>query len=466
MPLITSVSGIRGTIGGDSQSNLTPDNIVKFSAAFATMLIKKQAPRKIVLGRDGRISGPMVQNLVLSTLIAMGFDVLELGLTTTPTIEMAVQAESAGGGIILTASHNPKEWNALKLLGSNGEFISAQGGQQLLEIIESNQIFYAPVDQLGRHFIIGNYIDYHVDQILSCKFVDVHSIRQRKFRVVVDAINSSGAIAMPILLDKLGVSYTVLNQEVSGDFAHNPEPLPQHLTALCDSVKHEKADLGIALDPDVDRLALVCEDGSWFGEEYTIVAASDLVLRRNPGPVVSNLSSSKALGDLAEKYGQSFHQSAVGEVHVVEMMKKVNAIIGGEGNGGVILPDLHYGRDALIGVALILTLLAEDNQSLSMLRKTYPNYFMAKYKVNMQSQEDWNRILTFIRSEYRDFAQSEVDGLKVSFEDGWFHLRKSNTEPIIRIYTEKPSQEHADALAEFVQEKIKAVLNIPKSTTL
>ena len=466
MPLIISVSGIRGTIGGDSLNNLTPDNIIKFSAAFATMLIRKQSPRKIVLGRDGRISGPMVQNLVLSTLLAMGFDVLEMGLTTTPTIEMAVKAESAGGGIILTASHNPKEWNALKLLGSNGEFISMQEGHQLLEIIESNQITYAPIDQLGRHFIIGDYLDYHVEQILSCKFVDVDLIRQKKFKVVVDAINSSGAIAMPRLLDRLGVSYIILNQEVSGDFAHNPEPLPQHLTALCNSVKLERADLGIALDPDVDRLALVCEDGSWFGEEYTIVAAADLVLRHRPGPVVSNLSSSKALGDLAERYGQSFSQSAVGEVHVVEMMKTVNAVIGGEGNGGVILPDLHYGRDALIGVAMILTLLAEENLSLSGLRKTYPDYYMAKYKVNMQSQEDWTRILKLIRTEYRDFTQSEVDGLKVSFADGWFHLRKSNTEPIIRIYTEKPTQEEADTLAGLIQAKIEAVLSNTKSTNL
>jgi phosphomannomutase len=288
--------------------------------------------------------------------------------------------------------------------------------------------------------------------------VDVDLIRQRKFKVVVDAINSSGAIAMPRLLDKLGVSYVVLNQEVTGDFAHNPEPLPQHLTALCESVVMENADLGIALDPDVDRLAFVCEDGSWFGEEYTIVAASDLVLRHNPGPVVSNLSSSRALGDLAKKYGQPFYQSAVGEVHVVEMMKNVNAVIGGEGNGGVILPDLHYGRDALIGVALVLTLLAKENLSLSVLRKKYPDYYMSKQKVNMQSAEDWTRILSLIRTEFKENAQSEVDGLKISFEDGWFHLRKSNTEPIIRIYTEKPTQEAADALANMVQDKISAAL--------
>ncbi|MBP6183737.1 MAG: phosphoglucosamine mutase [Saprospiraceae bacterium] len=459
MTLIASVSGIRGTIGGTTGNNLTPEAVVRFAAAFASMIKEEGLSTRIVLGRDGRISGPMVQGLVLNTLLAMGLDVIDLGLTTTPTIEMAVPAEKAGGGIILTASHNPKHWNALKLLNSKGEFISADEGNRLLRIADANVIEFAQVDDLGKHYLAGDYIDYHVNAVLNLPYIDVEGIRLKKFHVVVDPVNSSGAIAIPKLLKALGVTFSMINQDVTGIFAHNPEPLPEHLHDLRLAVQDQKADLGIAVDPDVDRLALVAEDGSWFGEEYTLVAAADLVLQQNPGPVVHNLSSSRALKDLAKRYEQTCYASAVGEVHVVQKMKDVNATIGGEGNGGVILPELHYGRDAIAGVAMILSLLAQTNQTLSELKETYPSYAMAKHKVDLPTDEDWLRIMDAVKEEYKLFEINEVDGLKVDLPEGWFHLRKSNTEPIIRIYAEGTDSTRAEHIAQTITNLIQHVVN-------
>jgi phosphomannomutase len=458
MALIASVSGIRGTIGGESGANLTPEDIVRFTAAYATWLIGRDLPRRVVLGRDGRISGPVVQGLVLHTLQAMGLDVVDLGLTTTPTLEMAVPAEDAGGGIILTASHNPAEWNALKLLNEQGEFLSAADGETILSLVRDYRFQYAPADQLGRHFLAGSYLEYHIGQILALPLIDVEAVRNRRFRVVVDAINSTGAMAMPLLLEALGATCIVINPEVTGRFAHNPEPLPEHLGGLGEAVLREGADLGVAVDPDVDRLALVSEDGSWFGEEYTLVAAADLVLAARPGPVVHNLSSSRALRDLAARCGQTCHAAAVGEVHVVRMMRDTGAVIGGEGNGGVILPDLHYGRDALLGLALVLTLLAQRNTTLSALRKTYPDYAMAKHKAALTGPDDWDAIRQALRQRYASCPIDETDGLKVDLPQGWLHLRKSNTEPILRIYTEMPDAKAAEALATEVAEIIRSTV--------
>lgn len=465
MALIASVSGIRGTIGGSPGDNLTPEDIVRFTAAYATLLKRQGVPAKVVVGRDGRISGPLVEGLVTHTLQAMGVDVVRLGLTTTPTVEMAVPAEQAGGGIILTASHNPKEWNALKLLNSSGEFLSAEDGAALLTIMRSGEVTYAPVDQAGRIFLAGDHIDRHIDAILALPYVDVPAIRERSFHVVLDAINSTGAIAVPRLLEALGATCTVLNQEVTGNFAHNPEPLPEHLVDLCHAVKEHNADMGIAVDPDVDRLALVSGDGSWFGEEYTLVAAADHILSKRPGTVVNNLSSSRALRDVAARYGQSCHSAAVGEVHVVKLMRETGAVIGGEGNGGVILPDLHYGRDALAGIALILSLLAERKTDLAKLRPTYPNYAISKNKVSMHSDEDWQRILEAVRTRYASFPRNESDGLKVDLPEGWFHLRKSNTEPIIRIYAEHQDMTAADALATSVASVLQETLEHNRSNS-
>lgn len=447
MPLIASVSGIRGTIGGETGSNLTPEDIVRFTAAYGTWLSGRDVPRRVVLGRDGRMSGPMVQGLVMHTLQAMGLDVVDLGLTTTPTLEMAVPAEGAGGGIILTASHNPAEWNALKLLDEHGEFLSAAAGERILDLVRNGRFAYAPADRLGRHFIAGSYFDHHIEQILALPYVDAEAIRRRAFRVVVDGINSTGAMAMPRLLEALGAHCTVINPEVTGRFAHNPEPLPEHLIGLCEAVRREQADLGVAVDPDVDRLALVDELGGWFGEEYTLVAAADWVLAQRPGPVVHNLSSSRALRDVAARYGQPCYASAVGEVHVVRKMRETGAVIGGEGNGGVILPDLHYGRDALLGIALILTMLARRETRLSALRQTYPTYAMAKHKAPVAGPQAWEAIREALLHHYRDYPINEEDGLKVDLPDGWLHLRRSNTEPILRIYTEAPDAERAEKLA-------------------
>ena len=447
---MVSVSGIRGTIGGQVGDNLTPEDIVRFTAAYATLLQEKGHLRRVVIGRDGRISGPLVQSLVSATIRSMGFDVIDLGLTTTPTVEMAVPAEQAAGGIILTASHNPRQWNALKLLNEDGEFLSASDGKALLDRVAQGGIHYAEVDQLGKHILAGNYLDYHVEKILALPYLPVQAIRQKKFRVVVDAINSTGALAVPRLLEALGAEVTVINQEVTGDFAHNPEPLPDHLTELCECVAAEQADLGIAVDPDVDRLAFVTETGEWFGEEYTLVAAADFLLGHRPGPVVSNLSSSRALRDLAARHGQPHSASAVGEVHVVTEMRRTKAVIGGEGNGGVILPDLHYGRDALVGIALVMGLLVERGTSLQELRATYPNYAMVKMKAPLTSPADWEAVLGVMKDQFSAHPQSEIDGLKIDLPDGWVHLRKSNTEPIVRIYTEHSEPGKANDLGEQV----------------
>ncbi|MCF8237044.1 MAG: phosphoglucosamine mutase [Saprospiraceae bacterium] len=447
MPLLISVSGIRGTIGGSAGDNLTPLDIVRFTTAYATLLRQQDAPRRVVVGRDGRISGPLVQTLVMQTLIAMGFDVVDLGLTTTPTVEIAVPAEQAGGGIIITASHNPKQWNALKLLDWNGEFLSAAAGKDLLQLAQSHSVAYAEVDQLGKHILAGDYLDVHIQQILGLPYLNVDAIRTRKFHIAIDAINSSGAIAVPRLLEALGATCTVINQEVTGQFSHNPEPLPEHLTELLDIVRKDEYDLGIAVDPDVDRLALVDEKGNWFGEEYTLVAASDFWLSHRPGPVVSNLSSSRALRDLAARYSQQYAASAVGEVHVVQKMRQTSAVIGGEGNGGVILPDLHYGRDALVGIAMILALMTERDSTLSALKATYPVYAMSKQKVPLTPQLSWDRVVEHVRHHYKNGQFDETDGLKIDLQEGWIHLRKSNTEPIVRIYTESATSAAADQLA-------------------
>lgn len=457
MSLLASVSGIRGTIGGFSGENLTPEDIVRFTAAYATLLREEGQARKVVVGRDGRISGPMVQAFVIQTLLAMGIDAIDLGLTTTPTVEVAVTAEHAGGGIIITASHNPRQWNALKLLNEKGEFLSAAKGQKLLELVKEGNLQYQAVDQLGRHFLAGDYLDVHIEQILNLPFLNLERIRERQFHAAVDAINSSGAIAIPRLLDALGATYTVINQEVTGEFVHNPEPLPDHLVELRELVSNGSFDLGIAVDPDVDRLALVAEDGSWFGEEYTLVAVADFWLSHRTGPVVSNLSSSRALRDLATRYGQSYAASAVGEVHVVEKMREVGAVIGGEGNGGIILPDLHYGRDALVGIALVLALLTERQTTLSALKQSYPHYAMSKQKADLTEDLSWELVLSTVSKHFAYGDQSTIDGLKIDLKDGWIHLRKSNTEPILRIYTEAASQELADQLADETVQLINSI---------
>ncbi len=454
MALITSVSGIRGTIGGLPGMNLTPPDVVRFSAALATWMLRQGLPARIAVGRDGRTSGPMVQGLVQHTLMAMGVDVVDLGITTTPTLEMAVPREGAGAGIMLTASHNPAEWNALKLLNQYGEFLSESEGMQVLDLASSGSFSFAPADRIGRHFLAGDYLDYHIEKIIALGDVDAEAIRNARFTVVVDTINSSGAIAIPRLLEALGVRYHLLNPEVTGQFAHNPEPLPAHLSELCRLVPERKADLGIAVDPDVDRLAFVAEDGSWFGEEYTLVAAADHILSRRPGPVVSNLSSSRALTDLARRYGQPHYTSAVGEVHVVRRMKETGAVLGGEGNGGVILPDLHYGRDALLGIALTLSLLASRSISMCRLRQSYPDYAMAKLKMALPADFNWEAMRQYLRQTYLMGEFNESDGIKIDLDEGWLHIRKSNTEPILRIYSEAKDPSGAEKLAREALERL------------
>lgn len=449
MSLIKSISGIRGTIGGKVQENLTPIDAVTFAAAYGTWLKQHQNKEKIkvVIGRDARISGEMIQNLVQYTLIGLGIDVVNIGLSTTPTVEIAVPMEQADGGIILTASHNPKEWNALKLLNNKGEFIDAEDGASVLKIAQENDFNFASVDNLGEIFINDAYMDIHIDEVTQLPLVNTEAIKNRKFRVVVDGVNSTGGIIIPNLLKELGVEVIKLYCEPNGNFPHNPEPLKEHLSDICKKVVEEKADFGIVIDPDVDRLAFICENGEMFGEEYTLVACADYILQKNKGNVVSNLSSSRALQDIAEKHNVGYYAAAVGEVNVVTEMKRTNAVIGGEGNGGIIYPELHYGRDALVGIVLFLSLLAEKNCTVKQLRDSYPAYFMSKNKIQLTEAINPEEILKKMEKKYTNEQISTIDGLKIDFADCWVHLRKSNTEPIIRIYTEAKSQNEADNLA-------------------
>ena len=460
MSLIKSISGIRGTIGGKVDENLTPIDAVKFAAAYGSWL-KGQVGKehvKVVIGRDARISGEMIQNLIQYTLIGLGIDVVNIGLSTTPTVEVAVPLEKANGGIILTASHNPKEWNALKLLNDKGEFVSDQDGKAILRIAQENDFSFATVDHLGKLTHDDRYIDLHIEEVLALPLVTPEAIQKKKFRVVVDAVNSTGGIAIPRLLERLGVEVVKLYCEPNGHFPHNPEPLREHLGDICKKVVEEKADFGIVVDPDVDRLAFITDQGEMFGEEYTLVACADYVLSKAKGNVVSNLSSSRALRDIAQKYGVTYSAAAVGEVNVVTEMKRVEAIIGGEGNGGIIYPELHYGRDALVGVALFLSLLAERGGSVQQLRESYPAYFMSKNKIQLTEQINPDQILKTMEQKYTHEQTTTIDGLKIDFADSWVHLRKSNTEPIIRIYTEAKSQKEADALAQRFIEEMRALI--------
>jgi phosphomannomutase len=455
MTLIKSISGIRGTIGGVPSENLTPLDAVKFAAAYGSWLrgYRKKDRLKVVIGRDARLSGPMIQQLVSATLTGLGIDIIDLGLSTTPTVELAVPMEGADGGIILTASHNPKQWNALKLLNERGEFLDADQGQAILEIAETAKFEFAPVDGLGEVFINDAYLDIHVDEVLNLELVDAEKIRAKKFKAVVDGVNSSGGIAIPKLLRALGVEVVELYCDPTGHFPHNPEPLKEHLGDICTKVIEEKADLGIVVDPDVDRLAFITEKGEMFGEEYTLVACADYVLGKTPGNTVSNLSSTRALRDVTLKHGGTYTSAAVGEVNVVAAMKETGAVIGGEGNGGIIYPASHYGRDALVGTALFLMLLCEKGLSVSELKHTYPQYFMGKKKIELTPGLDVDSLLADMASRYRNEEISTVDGIKVDFSKGWVHMRKSNTEPIIRVYTEAPTLEEAENLADrFVAE--------------
>lgn len=450
MTLIKSISGIRGTIGGIPDEGLTPLDIVKFTSAFGAW-IKKRANKKdvsIVIGRDARISGEMVQHLVIGTLQGLGINVIDLGLSTTPTVEVAVAMENAWGGIILTASHNPKQWNALKLLNEKGEFISAADGEEVLRMAAANDFEYANVDELGSYIVDDTYLEKHIQAVLDLPLVDVAAIKAKNFTVAIDCVNSTGGIFLPPLLKALGVKEVVeLYCEPNGIFPHNPEPLPENLTEIASVMKKQQADVGFVVDPDVDRLAIVSEDGEMFGEEYTLVAVADYVLQNQKGNTVSNLSSTKALRDVTEKQGGNYFASAVGEVNVVEMMKKENAIIGGEGNGGIIYPELHYGRDALVGIALFLTHLAKTNITCSELRNSYPNYVMSKNKIELTPDINVDELLVQLQQKYTDKEINTIDGVKIHFDNGWVHLRKSNTEPIIRIYAENTTKEKADELA-------------------
>lgn len=461
MALIKSISGIRGTIGGRSGNGLTPLDVVKFAAAFGQWLRQRNTEKKtVVIGRDGRLSGEMVSKLVTATLQGLGLDVIDLGLSTTPTVELAVQAEGAAGGIILTASHNPIQWNALKLLNEAGEFISATDGAEVLAIAEAEAIDFAEVRKLGQYRTDTTWLQKHIDLILALPLVDRAAIAARNFRIVVDAVNSTGGIAVPMLLEALGVEkITRLHCEPTGHFAHNPEPLPENLRDIIKEMEKGNADLGIVVDPDVDRLALICEDGSPFGEEYTLVAVSDYVLKNKPGNTVSNLSSTVALRDITRKHGGQHFASAVGEINVVEMMKENDAVIGGEGNGGIIYPDIHYGRDALVGIALFLTHLAKFGKSASMLRRTYPNYYISKNKIELTPDINVDAVLERIQAKYARNPINTIDGVKIEFDKEWVHLRKSNTEPIIRIYSESDTLATADHLAGKIINDIREVIN-------
>jgi phosphomannomutase len=458
--LIKSISGIRGTIGGKPGEGLSPLDVVKFTAAYGTWLSRDTDNRKVVIGRDGRISGEMVKNLVVSTLNGLGFDVVDLGLSTTPTVELAVTMENAAGGIILTASHNPKEWNALKLLNSKGEFISGDDGAQLLDIAEREDFNFADVNKLGAYTVDDSYLQKHVDLVVNYPLVDVPAIKARNFKIVVDAVNSTGAIFVPPLLKALGVEEVeVLFGEVNGKFSHNPEPLAENLTALSNEVNKSNADLGIAVDPDVDRLCFVCEDGSMFGEEYTLVAVADYVLSKRKGNTVSNMSSTQALKDVTLKHGGQYTPSAVGEVNVVKKMKDTQAVIGGEGNGGIIVPDLHYGRDALIGIGLFLSHLAHSKKSIKALRNSYPDYFISKNKIELDKGVDVKTIFEKIKVKYKNQPLNTEDGLKIEFDKDWVHLRTSNTEPIIRIYAESQNETTADNIAKRIMQDIKEFMH-------
>jgi len=460
MALIKSISGIRGTIGGEVDNNLTPIDAVKFAAAYG-MWLKKHSKKEnltVVIGRDARISGKMVSSLVSNTLVGLGINVSDIGLSTTPTVEVAVTLDNADGGIIITASHNPKQWNALKLLNEKGEFLNAKDGEEVLKIAEDNAYLFAEVDDLGGYRKKQGYINKHINEVLKLDHVDVEAIKKANFKVVVDAVNSTGGIAIPALLERLGVECVQLYCEPNGQFPHNPEPLKEHLTDISELVIKDKADFGIVVDPDVDRLAIVNEDGSMFGEEYTLVACADYVLGKTKGNTVSNLSSSRALRDITEKHGGKYQASAVGEVNVVDLMKSSNAIIGGEGNGGIIYPESHYGRDSLVGVALFLSHLANLEMTCKQLRDSYPSYYMSKNKIELTPEIDVDNILETIASNYKNEDVITIDGVKINFASEWIHLRKSNTEPIIRIYTESTSQNSADDLAvRFISEIKKCI---------
>lgn len=446
LTLIKSISGIRGTIGGKPGDNLTPIDVVEMTSAFAQWVLENSDKRTVVVGRDGRISGNLVSSLAINTLISMGLDVVNVGLSTTPTVEMLVPYKEAAAGIIFTASHNPKQWNALKLLNEKGEFISATDGAKVLEYAKARNFNYVEIDDLGKIRTEVNAFEYHIDKICELPYFNLDLVKSKKFKVAVDCINSTGAISLPPLLEKLGCEYILINEKLNGEFAHNPEPIPINLVQLSKSVKEHGCDLGIAVDPDVDRLVFVCEDGSMFSEEYTLVAVADFVLRYKKGATVSNLSSTRALSDIAKRYGQSYHAAAVGEVNVVNKMKEVSSVIGGEGNGGVILPDLHYGRDALVGIALVLNLLAEDEISLSKLKASYPKYEIIKTKFQLTPKMNVDELIAIVKESYKNENLNEIDGLKIDFENGWVHLRKSNTEPIIRVIAEAETQAKAESL--------------------
>jgi len=463
MTLIKSISGIRGTIGGPVGDGLNPLDIVRFTAAYATQIKtnKKVDSKKIVVGRDARISGEMVNQLVIGTLLGMGFDVVNIGLATTPTTELAVTMEKAAGGIILTASHNPKQWNALKLLNEKGEFLNAIEGENVLKIAAEESFLFSEVDNLGKLTEDNTYTQKHINSVLELDLVDVEAIKAADFSVAIDCVNSVGGIAIPALLDALGVKKVEkLFCEPNGQFPHNPEPLPEHLTEISAVMKQGKADVGFVVDPDVDRLAIICEDGSMFGEEYTLVSIADYVLQHTPGNTVSNLSSTRALRDVTNKYGGKYTAAAVGEVNVVTAMKATNAIIGGEGNGGVIYPASHYGRDSLVGIALFLTLMAKSKKTVSALRKSYPEYFISKNKIQLTPAIDVDSILKIIKGSYKQYEVNDIDGVKIDFPTGWVHLRKSNTEPIIRIYSEAGTPEQAEAFAQAIIDEIKRIANI------
>ncbi len=455
MALIKSISGIRGTIGGKPGTNLSPLDIVKFTAAYASWAQTSSGSKSIVIGRDGRMSGEMVSNLCTNTLLACGLNVIDLGITTTPTVEIAVKEENAAGGIILTASHNPKEWNALKLLNSEGEFLNSEDGAKILDIADKEDFTFASVDKIGEYSFNNSYLQKHISAVLNYPLVDGAAIKKAKLKIIVDGINSSGAIYIPALLKELGVKEViVINDELNGKFAHNPEPLPEHLTTLSNEVKKRNASLGIAVDPDVDRLCFVCEDGSMFGEEYTLVAVADYVLSQRKGNTVSNMSSTKALNEVTQKHGGEYFPSAVGEVNVVNKMKEVNAVIGGEGNGGIIVPDFHYGRDALIGIGLFLTHLVHSGKSIKQFRGTFPDYFISKNKISLETSVDVKEVFKKIKDKYKNNPMNTEDGLKIEFDKDWVHLRTSNTEPIIRIYSESNFETTAENIAKKIMRDI------------
>lgn len=459
MTLIKSISGIRGTIGGNVGDSLTPIDIVRFTSAYAKFISDQDCNSNIiVIGRDARLSGTMVSNIVSGTLIGCGFNVIDIGLSTTPTVEVAVEKESAAGGIIITASHNPKQWNALKLLNNKGEFISAVDGEKILDYAQKEDFNFSLIENIGSYNYDDTHNEKHIEDVLNLELVNVDLVRSKKFKVVLDAVNSTGGILIPKLLEKLGVECVELFCDPTGNFPHNPEPLPENLIEISKKVVDTNADLGIVVDPDVDRLALVCEDGSMFGEEYTLVSVADYVLSKTPGNTVSNLSSTRALSDVTNKHNGNYFASAVGEVNVVEKMKDKNAVIGGEGNGGIIYPALHYGRDALVGIALFLTNLAEKEISCKSLRKTYPNYFISKNKIDLDLSVDIAKLLKTLESKFSFNNINTIDGLKINFDDGWVHLRRSNTEPIIRIYSESVTLDKANQLAEDFISQIKELL--------